>query len=195
MSRTGFRAHGCGARVEIHAGHFAEEIAGAEFGDGVAVGEIDGGVDRNGAVARFSHAFIFFAADQRTFQFFEKAACAPFGFHVSDRRGDRNLRFAFQDVEGRGAEITFAADDVALAEASLYDCAAIQLQEGSGDAGEDRQFVEFFGRERRVGFHCQLRTSHAFIGQRARGTRNHTFAAGDAGGVAHRCVQIEGDTR
>jgi len=75
----GFRAHGCGARVEIHAGHFAEEIAGAELGDRVAVGEIDGGVDRNDAVARFP-AFIFFAPNQRTFQFFEKAECAAFVF-------------------------------------------------------------------------------------------------------------------
>ncbi len=32
-----------------------------------------------------------------------------------------------------------------------------------------------------------------FIGERAGGARNHAFAAGDAGGIAHRRVQIECD--
>jgi len=39
--------------LKIHAGHFAEEIAGAEFGDRIAVSEIDGGVRWNGSVSHF----------------------------------------------------------------------------------------------------------------------------------------------
>ncbi len=42
---VGLGADGGRARIEAHAGHLAEEVAGAECGDGVVVGQIDGGVD------------------------------------------------------------------------------------------------------------------------------------------------------
>ena len=76
----------------------------------------------------------------------EKTDGAAFGFHVGDGRGDGNLGFALEDVKSRGTEIAFAADDVALAEAAFHDGAAIEFEESSGDAGEDRQLVEVLRR-------------------------------------------------
>ena len=57
----GFGAHGRGPRVIIHAGHFAEQFARPEFGDGMVVGEVDRGVDRNRAPVRFVFAAVFLA--------------------------------------------------------------------------------------------------------------------------------------
>src|ERR1700674_3648290 len=72
----GFRLHGRGARIKIHAGHFAEEIAGAEFGDWIAVSEIDGGVDGNGSVSHFLVALVFFTCDERAGKSLEETSCA-----------------------------------------------------------------------------------------------------------------------
>ena len=60
-NNVGLRDDRGGPRIEIHARHFAEQITRTEFGDGVAVGEVHGSVNRNGAVASFFFALIFFA--------------------------------------------------------------------------------------------------------------------------------------
>src|SRR6267142_3650595 len=55
----GLRSHRGGPGIEIHASQFAEEIAGYKFSYGIAVSQIDGSVDGNGAVAHFLFALVF----------------------------------------------------------------------------------------------------------------------------------------
>src|SRR5215831_21026872 len=139
----GFRAHGSGPRVEVHAGHFTEQIAGAKLGDWVSVSEVNGSINGNGAVVRFLGTLVLLAADERTGEALEEAGCPAFGFHVGDGRGNGDLRLAFEYVKGCGTEVTFAADDVAAAKAPADDGALIEVQESSGDSSKDGQLVQF----------------------------------------------------
>ena len=190
----GLGAHGGGARVEIHAGHFAEKIAGAEFGDGIAVGEIDGSVDGNGAIGSFFVALVFFTTDENAGEAFEKALGATVSFDVGDGRGDGHLGLAFDEVKRGGAEIAFAADDLAGAEAAFDDGAAVEFEEGAGHSGEDGHAVKLFCGEGLGGLVGGNRgTDGDFVGERAGGTGDHALAAGNAGGIAHGRVEIEGD--
>ncbi len=125
MSRL--RGHGGGAGIEIHASHFAEEIAGTKFGDGVTVRKIDRCVDGNGSVSRFFLALVFFACDESARQAFEKTFGTALRLDVGNRRGNGNFGFAFENVESGGTEFAFTADDLAFAVAALDDGAAIEL--------------------------------------------------------------------
>src|SRR5262249_17097485 len=140
----GFRAHGGGARIEIHAGHFAEEITGTQFSDRISVSEIDGSINGNGAVVRFLGALVLLTRNQRTREALEEAGGAALGLYVGDGRGDGDAGFAFEDVERRGAKIAFAADDIASAEAAAHNGATIHLEESAGYSGEDRKLVKLF---------------------------------------------------
>ena len=80
----GFSPHGRGARIEIQARHLAEEIAGSELGDGVFVGQIDGRVDGDGAVAGFFFARIGVAHGKSACQTLEKPARPAFGLYMRD---------------------------------------------------------------------------------------------------------------
>ena len=121
----GFRTNGGAARIEIQARHFTEEIARAEFGDRAGVGEVDAGVNGDGAVARFALAFVFFAGDEGAGEAFEETFGAPIGFYVGDGGGNGNFGFAFENIKRGGAKFAFAADDFAFAEAAFHDGAAI----------------------------------------------------------------------
>jgi len=190
----GFGAHGGGARIEVHAGHFTEKIAWAEFSDGIAVGEVDGSVDGDGAVAGFLVAVVFFAADENAGEAFEEALGAAMRFDVSDGSGDGDLRLAFEDVERGRAEVAFAADDFAGAETALDDGAAIEIEEGAGNSGENGHAMEFFGGEGLRGLNgSDGGAGGGFIGERAGRAGDHAFAAGDTSRIAHRGVEIEGD--
>src|SRR5256885_14094360 len=149
-----------GAWIKIHAGHLAEEIAGAELGDRIAVSEVDGGVDGNGSVARFLLALVFFARDERAGQPLEEALCAALGLDVGHGCGNGDFGFSFENVKSGGTEFAFAADDLVLAKAVLDDGAAIEFEEGSGDAVEYRDLQKIFrSEERRVGKECRSRWS------------------------------------
>ena len=188
----GFGADGGGARIEIHASHFAEEVAGAEFRYRTAVGKVDGGIDGNAAIAGFFVALVFLAADEDAGEALEEALRAALRFNVSDGRSDSNLRLAFDDVERRGAEVAFAADDFTSTEAAFDDGASIQFQEGAGDSGKHGHPVQFFGGQGLRGLTDGDRgADRNFVGERAGGAGNHAFAAGDASGIAHRRVEIK----
>ena len=120
-----FRTDRRGARIEIHAGHFAKEIAGAELRDGISIGQVHGSVDRNGAIACFLLAFVVVASNQRALQAFKEALSTTVSFYVGDRRGNRYLRGAFEDIKSSRTILAFATDDVAFAEMAFNDGAAI----------------------------------------------------------------------
>jgi len=190
----GFGAHGGRARIEIHAGHFAEEITGAEFGDGIAVGEIDGSVDGDGAVAGFLVTLVFFAADENAGEAFEEALRTAARLHVGDRRRNGDLRLAFQDVKGGGAKVALAADNFAGAETALDDGPAVQFEESAGNTGENGHAMELFGSEGLGGLiGSEDGAGGDFVGKRAGGTRDHALAAGNASRITHGGVEIEGD--
>ena len=195
-NNVGLRDDRGGPRIEIHARHFAEQITRTEFGDGVAVGEVHGSVNRNGAVASFFFALIFFAANERAGQPVEEPFRASLRLDVRDGCGNRNFGPAFDDVKRGGTKFAFAANHLALAEVPIYDGATIQLQKRPGNALENRYLQKFFRlknlRARTAG---DCRSSKTFVGERTRGAGNHAFPAGNARGVAHRCVQVEGDPR
>ena len=184
-----------GAWVEIHTGHFAEKIAGPEVGNWIAVRKVHGCVDGDGAVARFLFAPVFVATNERAGQALEESFSAALRFDVGDWRRDRNARVTLGDVKRRRAKLAFAADDVASAEAALDDGAAIYLEECSGNALEDGNPKQLFRFENlRVRACCDGGPRKPLVGQRAGGAGNHALAAGDAGGITHRCVQVEGDS-
>ena len=190
----GFGTDGGRAGIEIHAGHFAKEVAGTELRDGIAVGEIDGRIDRDGAVAVFLVALILFAADQNARETLEEALGAALGLDMSDGCGDGDLCVAFGDVEGGGAEIAFAADHFAGPETALDNGTAVEFEKGAGDAGENWHAVELLRGERLTAFvGCDRGADDSFVGERAGRATDHAFAAGDTSGIAHRRVEIEGD--
>src|SRR4029077_8923812 len=143
----GFRDHRGGARIKIHAGHLAEEIAGAEFGDRIAISEIDGGVYGNGSVSHLLLALVLFTRDESAGQPFEETFCPALGFDVSDGSGDGDFGLSFENVESGGTKFPFTADDFAFAEAALDDGAAIELEECTGHAFENGNLQELLGFE------------------------------------------------
>src|SRR6266481_5604182 len=190
----GLRGHGGGAGIEIHASHFAEEIAGTKFSDGVAVRKIDRRVDGNGSVPRFFLALVFFARDKRARKPLEKSFGAALRLDVSNRRGNRYFCLAFENVESGGAEFAFTADDLAFAIAPLDDGAAIELQKRSRDAFENGNLKKVLRLETlRPGACGDGRANDPFIGQRARWAGDHALAARNACGIAHRRIEIESD--
>src|SRR5260370_30679013 len=100
----------------------------------MAVRKVDGGVDGNGSIASFFFALIFFTRYQRAGQPLEETLCAALSFDVRDGSRNRHFGLAFQNVESRGSKLAFSANDFALAEPSLDDLAAIQLDNSSGCA-------------------------------------------------------------
>ena len=103
----GFRAHRCGARIIIHAGHFAEEFARAELRDGMVVGQIDGRVDRNRPAVVFFFAAIFLPAARRLVSLlvsFRKIPRAALRFYVGNGAGQLNAGLAFQNIKCGRAE-------------------------------------------------------------------------------------------
>src|SRR5467141_1604262 len=193
---SGFRDHRGGARVKIHAGHFAKKIAWAELRNRITVSEIDGSIDRNGSVSRFFLALIFFTRDERASQPLKETLRTALRFDVRDRSRNGNSSLAFKNVESRGSELAVAADNFAFAEPPLDDRPALQFQQRSRDALENRNLQEILGFESlRVRPGSDRRAHNAFVGERAGGAGNHTLAAGNTGGIAHRRIEIEGDAR
>src|SRR6266478_4453599 len=190
----GFRDHGGGAGIEIHARHFAKEIAGTKFGDGVAIGKIYGGIDGNSSVPRFLFAFVFFARDNRVREPLEESFGTALCLDVRNGRGNGNFSLAFENIESGGTEFTFAADDLAFAVAALDDGAAIELQKCSRSALENRDLKKVFGFEPlRTGAGGDGGANDPFVGKRARWAGNHALTAGNARGIAHRRIEIESD--
>src|SRR6267142_1799048 len=127
----GFRDHGGGARIEIHARHFAEEIARTKFGDGVAVRKVDRRVDGNGSVACFFLALVFFARNESAGEAFDESFGSALRLDVGDRRGDGDEGLTFKNIECGGAKFAFAADDLAFPVVALDDGATVQLEKRS----------------------------------------------------------------
>ena len=65
------------------------------------------------------------AGSKRAGEALEEALRAALGLDVRDRSGNGNLGFAFDDVEGGGAEIAFAADELAGMEGAFDDGATV----------------------------------------------------------------------
>ena len=69
----GFRAHGRGARVIIHAGHLAEQLSGAKFGDRMVIGQVHRCVNRNRAPVGFVFPAVFLASGEPAGEFARQA--------------------------------------------------------------------------------------------------------------------------
>ncbi len=143
----GFRAHRCGAGIKIQTSHFAEKIAGTQRSNRIAIVEVHGSVDGDGAVAGFFLANILATIHQRAGEALEESFGAALGFYVRDGRGNGNFRGAFHDVKRGGPKFAFAADDFTVAVAAFHDGAAIQFQKCAGDTLEYRNLQKFFGVE------------------------------------------------
>ena len=112
--------------IKAHAGHFAEEIAGAEFGDWIVVREIDWRIDVNESLICVFLALVFPARDQLARQFAEEASRAALRFHMRDGRRNGYSRFPLDNVESRRAVFAFAANHIAAFEVPAHHGAAIQ---------------------------------------------------------------------
>ena len=149
----GFRAHGRGPRVIIHAGHFAEEFARPEFGDGMVVRQVDRCVDRNRAPVRFVFAAVFLArgeaARELARQPREKAARAALRLHVRHGSGERDAGLAFQNIKRGRTEFAFAAHDVAALEMAPDRRVRIFLEKLRRNILENRQPEKILGRHGR----------------------------------------------
>src|SRR5260370_1457314 len=138
----GFRDDGSGSRIKIHTSHFAEEVAGAELGDGIPVSEINGGVDGNGSVERFFRALVFFARDERASQPLEKSFCTALRLDVRDGSGDgggiAHRRIEIESDAGgiafaHAAEDEIAFDLVAATDAAVAENASVVVHgDGQG---------------------------------------------------------------
>ncbi len=86
----------CGrARVQAHTGHFTEEVARSERGDGIVVIQIHGRVNVNPVLAGFFFALVVLALGESAGKLSQKLADGAFGFYVRHRTGDGNFRLAF----------------------------------------------------------------------------------------------------
>ncbi len=113
---------------------------------------------------------------------------------MRDGSGNGDLGFSFENVESRGTEFAFAANDFVFAEAALDDGAAIELEECTGHAFENGDLQQIFGFESlRVWTDSDRGAHHALVGERTGGTGDHALATGDAGGIPHRRIEIERD--
>ncbi len=189
------RAHRRRARVEAHARHLAEDLAGAEARHRIAVVEVDGAVDRD--EPRLLLALVLFVAHEPAEPAQEvrdaHASRPAATLHVGHRRGDRHLDLAAQHVEGGGPVLALPADDLARPEAPPDDRAFVEGEERSRAAREDRKPQQLLG-----GQQVSLRqpdVEHALVGERSRRTRDHALAAAHARGVPHGDVGIERDGR
>src|SRR5436190_56918 len=124
----------------------------------------------------------------------EEALCAALGLDVGNGGGNGDFGFSFENVKSRGTEFAFAADDLVLAKAVLDDGAAIEFEEGSGDAVEYGDLQKILGfQSLRIRTGSDYRACDVFVGLRARVARAHSFAAGNTRGIAHRRIKIEGN--
>src|SRR5215472_13690932 len=183
-------------RIKIHAGHFAEQISRAKLGHGIAIREINAGINGNRPVGRFFFALILLASDEVARQPLEETFGSALGLDVSNGCGNGDSRLPLNNIKRRGSELSLAANHFALAKAPLDDGAAIQLQKGSRDALEDGSLQKLFCFKNlcaRAGGNGGSRK--AFVGERTRGTGNHALAAGNARGISHRRIQIKSDAR
>ena len=149
----GFRAHGRGARIIIHARHFTEQLARPKFGDRMVVSQVDRGVDRNRAAVRFVLAAVFLARRQPARELArqprEKAARAALRLHVRDGSGERDASLTFQNIKRGRAEFAFAAHDVAALEMPPDRRVRIFLEKLRRDILEYREPQKIVGRDGR----------------------------------------------
>lgn len=124
-------AHRGRARLEGAAGHLAEQLAHLELRDGAGDGQIDRGVDGNEG-AGVIVALLGEVGDQEAFHPRHETAERGLGFDVGDFVGDENIDLARDDVEGRRAERTLLADDLALLETPQHRRAVGPLELGGG---------------------------------------------------------------
>ncbi len=122
----GFRAHRRRARIQAHAGHFAEQVAGTQLGDRIVVIQVHRRIDVNPVLRGFFFALVVLALRQLAGKFAQKFAHCAFGFHVRDGAGDRNLGLAFQNVKRRGSVFAFAANHFAGFEMPAHHGVAVQ---------------------------------------------------------------------
>ena len=120
------------------------------------------------------------------------------------RAAEIDIGVAFEDVEGGRAVIAFADDDLAGGVVAADDGTGVEFKEGSGDAFEDGERKQILGLYRECfDFGAvfldelleEVLAEDFLVGESAGGATDHALAAGDAGGVAHGLVGIEGDGR
>src|SRR2546430_3029047 len=199
-------AHGCGPRIEVEAGHLAEELARVELRHGSVAAQVDRRVDRD--ERRRPDHFQVFAADEPALHLEEEAGQpARIVPHARERCRDRNLTAPFDDVERRRAEVTLAADDLAGAERAADDRPLVAPDAAGGerlrqelgrDAVEERGLPvltrephEHLDRHRlSLG---EARLAEALVHERAGRAGGHALAAGDARRLPHRGAGVEGD--
>ena len=76
-------------------------------------------IGMKGRLGFFAALMISSRGVRHAFQPAEKSSMLPCGLDVRDRAREIHLGFAFENVESRGSEIAFAADDLARAKCRL----------------------------------------------------------------------------
>src|SRR5215813_6323124 len=140
------RDHCCAAGIEVHARHLAEQIARVKLRNWMVVFKINWRVDIDKLARRvFFLALVLLARLQLARKLAEESFLGAFGIDVSSRRGDKDVYSTLYQIEGCGAVIALAADDLAFPVHALYHRAFVQLQEGAGDTLKHRQLQELLG--------------------------------------------------
>src|SRR5450755_4109365 len=184
------RAYSCRARIQAHAGHFAEQIARPQRSHRIIVRQIYRSINRDSAPLAFLFPPLLRTAGQAAGEFAEEAGRTALSLDVRHRGRKVNLRVAFHNVKRGGTVLALAAHDLALLEMAADHGALIELQESPGYFLEIRKFQQLFNVHRlarQYGFH------HALVGQSAGWTGHHALPARDARGIAHGQVIVEGD--
>ncbi len=115
---------------------------------------------------------------------------AALGLDVGNRARQIYFRGALQDVERGRAKFPLTTDDVSRLEVPFDDRILVQLQKSSGNVLENGQADENFRIDSRT---FEVGGDHATVRQRSRGAGHHALAAGNARGLSHGQVGIEGD--
>ena len=172
------RTYGGGARIQTHASHLAEQIARAQFGSRVCQVQVHRGIDADHSFLIHAIVRMLWGARQDAGQPAEKSLRSALCFDVRHGRGEEHLRFAFGNVEGRGAILALAANDVALLEAPGHHRVPVEFQKCSRNLLKVRQ------PEQLIHLHLFTARNHrldnALVRQRSGGARNHALPAGNA---------------
>src|SRR5208282_1266193 len=123
-------------RVQAHARHFTEQIAGTELSHGVVVVQVHGSIDRNPALIGFLFPMILFALREPAGEFADEFLQAALRLYVRHRRRNGDSRGTLKHVKSSRSIFAFAANDLASAKAPLYYGTLIQAQKSSRDSSK-----------------------------------------------------------
>ncbi len=123
----------CGrARIIVHAGHFAEQVASLELAYRIVVGQVDRRINRNEIRFAILPRPLLAAERKHGLQLAKEVFLSP-GLYLGHGRRNIDLSVPIKNVEGGRAIVAFLANDLARFVAALSDRVAVQVQERAGD--------------------------------------------------------------